>query len=104
MKHLNAKERNALTEVNRDYFELRYDYPRRLRNALIALAAQDRAWMVWVEREIDPRWSLDRITEMVEARARALLLKQYHFFGRRQIGDLIFRDWPFTDSGALSPG
>jgi hypothetical protein len=99
------RDREILRAMKFEYIDLRYDYARRLRNALLCLAQSDPDWMIWVEREIKPRWSLQRITRLVEARARTLVLKQYSFFHRQNISDLIFRDgWFFTDRGSLSPG
>lgn len=85
---------------------LRDDWTRRLRNALVALSGLDRQWMIWVEREL-PSPSLGGLiftTRLVEARARALLLKRYGYFGFQDIGHLVFEDWPFGDDGNLPPG
>ena len=87
---------------------LREDWPRRLRNALLALSWLDPGWMSWVEREIDPHaltlGTCAATARLVEARARALLLRRFHFFGYEKIGELIFLDWPFGDDGRLTPG
>lgn len=84
-----------------DYLSLRYDWERRLRNALLALSQCDRQWMIWVEREINRRWGLKRITCLVEARARSLVLKQY---SRLYTSELIFSNIPFSDEGNLLSG
>lgn len=76
----------------------------RLINALFALSKMDPRWMIWLEREINPRWDLQRIVFNVEARARTLALKPYSYFHRKHIGFLIFRnDQPFTERGATTP-
>ncbi len=103
---LNSKERIALRIIGDDALDLRYNWPRRLRNALLCLATSDRRWMVWVECEIDPeRMSIQEMTRLIEARARLIVLKPFSYFGRKCIGDFIFRDdWAFTDRGNLGPG
>ena len=102
---LNQQERQWMKDMGTDALFLRHDWRRRLRNALIALAGSDPAWMVWLESEIDPDvMDVIGITRMVEARARTLVLRRHSFLGRLTIGDLIFRDWPFGDDGALTPG
>jgi len=85
---------------------LRYDWERRLRNALLCLVLSDPRWMHWVDREIDTEaMTLQEMTRLVEARARLIVLKPHSFFGRNIIGDMIFRDdWAFTDRGNLGPG
>lgn len=105
MRRLNREEKRKLQDVTRDEVLTRYDWNSRLRNALIALAGSDPQWMIWVEREVNMRWSLPRITRLIEARTRARFLKPHNYFGRKQIGGLIFRDdWCFTERGTLGPG
>ena len=103
---LNARERTLFRSLNDDVIDLRYNWPRRLRNALLCLAMSDPRWMIWVECEIDPEiMSLQEMTRLVEARARWITLRPHSFFGRKCIGDFIFRDnWTFTDRGNLSAG
>jgi len=103
---LKAKERGYLRVMGMEALELRYDYQRRLRNATLALALSDPNWMMWVEKNI-PAHKIERChLQLIESRARALVLKRFGFFtSRKDIGWLIFRpDWAFSDSGALSPG
>lgn len=101
MKRLSRLEKARREWIGRDEFDLRNNWPRRLRNALLALANSDQKWMIWVEREVNLRWDIQRITRLVEARARALYLKHYPDLNRTC---LIFRDTPFSDTGALKPG
>lgn len=103
---LNAKDKNILRLMGEDALDLRHNWGRRLRNALLCLAMSDARWMVWAERELDSeRMSVPEMTRLVEARARLIVLKPYAYFGRKCIGDFIFRDdWAFTDRGNLGPG
>jgi hypothetical protein len=94
-----------MQQIGINVITLRSDWRRRLSNALTYLVLNDPRWMIWVNEEIDPEaMTLPEMARMVEARARAFLLKRYGYFGHACIGDLIFRDWPFTDSGSISPG
>ena len=105
MKRLIKREKETLREVSQPYLETRYNWERRLQNALLALANSDPQWMIWVEKNVNLRWSLPRITRLIEAYTRARFLKPHGYFGRQQISSLIFRDdWCFTDRGTLSPG
>jgi hypothetical protein len=102
---LNAKELQLLHGLDDEYLEFRYNWEKRLQNALLALANSDPQWMIWVEKNVNLRWSLPRITRLIEAYTRARFLKPHGYFGRQQISSLIFRDdWCFTDRGTLSPG
>ena len=105
-RKLNSEERAALRMMGEDAQDLRYNWPRRLRNALLCLATSDKNWLMWVERELDPEcMSIAEMTRLIEARARLIVLKPYSYFGRKIIGDFIFRDsWTFTDRGNLGPG
>ncbi len=105
MRRLKAAEWVPLRELDSERMALQYDFRRRLRNALIALMNEDRGWMAWIERNIRRRWPLCLQARMVEARARALVLKHYQFFGYQEIGFLLFReDWMFSDCGNLMAG
>lgn len=102
--HLSAKERATMSQINAD--GLQFDPLRRFRNALFCIAQSDPQWMIWVQNNL-PTSPL--ITEdvllLIEARARALVLKNYHFFGRTQISPLLFQpNWCFEDDGHLTPG
>lgn len=103
---LNAKDKNILRLMGEDALNLRHNWGRRLRNVLLCLATSDKHWMIWIEREIDPKsMSVQEMTRLMEARARLIVLKPYAYFGRKCIGDFIFRDdWAFTDRGNLGPG
>ena len=102
---LNARERAVFHSLHDDAVDLRYNWARRFRNALLCLAQCDPRWMLFVEREIDPDMPLQETTRLIEARARLIVLKPHSFFGRNIIGDMIFRDdWCFTDRGNLGPG
>jgi len=104
---LSAREKNYMRAIGTDALELRYDYERRLRNALLCLAKSDPQWMMWLYENFKPRQCIG-MTEllMIEARARCLVLSGYGIYKDRQhIGWLLFRhDWPFTDNGSLSAG
>lgn len=103
---LGKKERTALRDMAIETLELRFDYSRRFRNAILCLTQSDPKWMVWVEQNLpmDGRFRM-RDLVLVESRARAVVLKAHGYLGRKNIGDLIFREhWPFTDRGSLSPG
>ena len=105
MKRLKASQRATLRNLPRlDWTE----YPRRLRNALLALTKSDPKWMIWVEDNLPNDLTLCThpwILHMLESRARYLVLKQYNYLGREHISELIFRhNWPFNDEGRLGPG
>lgn len=109
--YLNAAERSALRTLSLGAADLRADLPRRFSNALLSLAQTDPSWISWAEAELPNRLpALDtpgglRLLLLVEARARARVLRHYSFFGRPHIGRLLFRlDQPFDDDGSLSPG
>lgn len=83
------------------------NYPRRLRNAILTIVSSHPRGLHWIETNLPP----DRIEclhpctlRMVEAVARYLILKNYRFFQRAQIGHLLFCNWPINDRGALTPG
>lgn len=85
-----------------DDVSVRYDWPRRLRNALLGLAGLDPGWMYWVE-QVPLDLPLDEYTRIIERRARALLVKRYKFPpGHCQA--IIYSDTPFSDRGNLLPG
>lgn len=103
--HLNARERGVLRGLDAEYADIRQHWERRLQYALLALANSDPQWMIWVEKNVNLRWSLPRITRLIEAYTRARFLKPHGYFGRQQISSLIFSDdWCFTERGTLSPG
>lgn len=114
MRRLTTKPRSRLDAHGRvlfrsfadDDIDLKNNWTRRFRNALLCLTSSDPRWMSWVEREIDTeQMTLIEITRLIEARARILVLKPHRYFGRNIIGDMIFRDdWVFTDRGNLGPG
>lgn len=102
---INSRERAWLADMARESLQLQENWPRRLRNALLSLSNTDPSWMIWVEREIDPDWSIPKITRLVEARARAFYLRPHAYFGRESIGWFLFCDTlVFTDLGNLKAG
>lgn len=98
---ITKRDREILRGLRDEYIDLKYNHARRLRNALLALASADPRWMAWVEREVDPRWSLERQMRLVEARARTLFAQGYVDLRRSSI---YFNDTPFSDRGSLLPG
>ena len=96
---LNAKERAMLRNIGMETIELRYDWRRRLRNALRCLRSVDPDWRAWCKRELRKGMRFQVMTRKVEARARKFVLKNYSFAG---IHDR--ENWFFTDQGNLSPG
>ncbi len=57
---LNAIDREVLRAVGQEYYLLRCDPKRRLRNALLCLAQSDPGWMAWVEMPF-PRQRFSKI-------------------------------------------
>lgn len=103
---LNARERGYMQAIREEALDLRFDIPRRFRNAVYALAQMDPHWMIWMEQNL-PKNGVITMCELllVEARARAFVLRAHGWLGRSQVGFLIFRhDWAFTDAGNLSQG
>ena len=100
-----STRRKLFKVIGEDALALRYDWPRRFRNALLCLALSDPGWMDWIERHL-PRRITDaqRAARAIEPRARYLVLKNYSFHGRACIGFQIFCDRPFNDDGDLTPG
>jgi hypothetical protein len=100
---LKSNERAALREMGRDVLALRYDWHRRLRNALLALAMMDPGWMAWAEADIDEqRMSVQAITRLVEGRAGACVLKHHQWLGRARAGALLFDNgFMFNDRGDM---
>lgn len=104
---LNAREQSYLREVASSTLALRYDYERRLRNALLCLTQSDPRWITWLEKEFKPNQRIGaKELLLIEARARCLVLRGHYVYSSREhVGWLLFRhDWPFSDSGHLSPG
>lgn len=105
-----AERRNLFRAIADEVLNLREDYMRRFRNALLCIVLSNPRWILWVEKTFPPR--LDEIAQdlpiwlmLIEAAARWYVLKQYGFFHNKSIGSLLFRrDWSFTDRGTLSPG
>jgi hypothetical protein len=104
-KKLNANERKALRDMALDVIDLRYNWQRRFRNALLGLALSDPQWIVFIEKEIHPdTMGLPEMTRLIETRARFKILKGYEYICRLS-AEAHFRDtWVFTDSGSLGPG
>lgn len=105
MKHLTKREMQPFVNVLNEQKELSQDWPRRRRNALLALMDLDRNWMDWVRREIHPcSMTIQQQALEIEWRARALLLPRYRVAFGEPTAERIFGDRPFTDRGNLSPG
>lgn len=102
---LNASDRAVLRRMDSE-LDHRDNWQRRFENALLALALSDPKWIMFVEREIDPdKMSLIEMTRVIESRARHVFIRPHGYFGRKCIGNFIFRDdWLFTDRGTLGPG
>ena len=82
--------------------DLPYDMQRRLRNAVLALVSLDPHWMFWIEKNIPPRKVERHHLQLIEIRARALVLHGYSFaFSDSQRIRMIFSEMPFNDRGAL---
>lgn len=104
LHRLNAQERRLLDEFAHSHLDLRHDWPRRLRNALIALTDLDPGWMIWIENNIPPHLPMPDDVRRIEKRARRLLLwKGYKYLGESTIRDIIAQDRPFGDQGQLVP-
>lgn len=103
---LNLKERTYMRAMGESALDLRYDYARRFRNAVLALTQADPHWMIWMDQNLPENGVITmRELLLVEARARAFVLRRHGWLGRSQVGFLLFRhDWAFTDRGDLSPG
>jgi len=107
---LNRKEKTYMRAMGAEVLELRFDVRRRFRNAVYALTQADPHWMIWMDQNLPKNGAITMRDQMrdlllVEARARAFVLPRYGWFGRSQVGGLLFRhDWAFTDTGDLSPG
>lgn len=108
MRRLTRNEKKTLKSFGADALELRFNERRRLRNAILYLAACDPRWIEFIEREIpNPIKQTDhrRVLQLVESRARWRVLHHYKYFHRQKITEMIFRpDWYFTDDGSLSAG
>lgn len=105
--NLNAHQRKYLSQMKYETMELRCDVRRRFRNALLCLAQCDPRWMIWVEKNFKKKNQVIGMRELmlIEARARALTMRGYGYFGRNYIGGLLFSPhWAFTDNGNLGPG
>ncbi len=108
MKKISAMPKKRVTKIPSADDNIRFDEWRRLRNALIALAALDAGWIVWVERHVpsrmmgtggqpDPRIA----RRVVERQARNLVMRGYSFLGAGFTKAVIESDCYFTDDGNL---
>jgi len=90
-RRLNAKEKRALECV--DSQPLFYDPRRRLHNALLVIMKNDPRWMLWVEGRLPKQIEdLNAALEIVEQRARDLVLTGYSCLSIRQNERMIFND------------
>jgi len=107
-RKLNYHEKQYMRTLEDEVIVMRENIPARLRNAVYCLAACDPHWIDFIEKEAPSsiQASCEReYLQLIESRARAIVLKKYSFFGRKQISPLIFREnWYFTDDGNLSAG
>lgn len=108
VKKLSVTPKHIKTKIPTIHDGIEFDDWRRLRNALIALADLDPAWMLWVERHVpgkmvgigtrhDPR--IARI--IVEQRARVLLAKRHTASGTYFVRSILNGGYYFTDDGNL---
>lgn len=80
--------------------DLRYDWPRRLRNALAALGEMDPGWLGWIEREIPQGLTVRETARLVERQARVLVCRQYGFTWGQWLA-IVYSDTPFSEHGLL---
>jgi hypothetical protein len=104
MVKLNFREKKYLESISFDTQNLRNNWHRRLRNALIALASMDPAWMMWVERHVPAVCDIRITARLVEVRARTLLMRSYSHYGESAARSIIDGNRPFGDDGTLLAG
>lgn len=95
-----AKDKALHRRLCQDFATLRDDHRSRLENAIQALSQSDPHFIIWLEN-IDHSRPAVEIMRTVEARARALVLKNYSNLNRTEI---IFSDYPFSERGTLVMG
>jgi hypothetical protein len=103
-RKLNFREKVYLKDVNLSQDALRYDWPRRLKNALCALANMDPGWMLWVQKHVPHSCDVRIAARLVEVRARTLAMRDYRYLGESTIRNIIDGNRPFGDDGSLLPG
>jgi hypothetical protein len=82
--------------------DLRYDWPRRLQNALLALSRMDPGWICWVEGNIPRKQkNIRQITRKIERQARVLACRNYGFSSGQWLS-IVYSDTPFSERG-LTP-
>lgn len=101
---LNKQQRGWMNDMTSQMMELQQNWQRRLRNALIALAAMDPSWMIWVEQNIASPCHVPSAARAVERRARELLAQGYRHLGETTVCNIIDGDLPFSDNGNLLSG
>ena len=92
-------------ELGVDESNLRTNWPRRLRNALISLAANDPKFIYWIDLQLPKRITgenLQTITSTVERRAKILMFKGYR--GLFSWNCFVYSNTPFNDEGNLLAG
>lgn len=99
---LNFREKQYLDGIQIGSQALRSDWCRRLRNALVALADMDPAWMIWVEMHVPSTSELRTAARSVEVQARTLLMRGYRHYGESVIKEIVEGNRPFGDDGTLS--
>ena len=99
---LRKSEWRLLNEAYEDQMELRYNWPLRLRNALLVLSASDPGWIYWVENNVPLNLTVRQVTRLIERRARALAVRGYSF-SRGQWLAIVYSDAPFNELGSLQP-
>jgi hypothetical protein len=101
MRKLSVKPKRITHKMPEVDDGIAFDDQRRLRNALVALAEMDPAWMIWVERHVPKRTSTKITRMIVERRARQLSARVYSFLGPGFARGLTDSDCYFTDDGNL---
>jgi hypothetical protein len=101
---LNKQERSVMHDMALETISLRENWNRRLRNALIALAAMDPQWMIWIEEHVASPCHVPAAAKVVELRARELMAQGYRYLGDSMVCNIIEGDRPFSDNGNLVSG
>lgn len=101
MKKYSVKPKHIVHKIPVIDDGIEFDDRRRLRNALVALAALDPGWIVWIEQNISGGADLREQRQLVERQARTLTMKGYSVLGNSVIRAVIDSNFYFTDEGSL---